>query len=265
MLVPKAVVRPCRYGGFRGRQTQGHGLLPRREDRRALVVHRSGGLPVLVHGRERRGHRSAAHADRRPRQVVCEHSHRGAVSGARRGTAIRCAARCRSTSPTSRSASAATGACRRGAAHLAPHARLGLEHRVRPRAQRRAAPDAPLTTALCVSAARLAARRQAPSWACPTCIRPSSRDASNARPPSSSREHRDDPWMIGYFIGNEPPWPARESQLVDLVLAGPGEHAASSASSPELAQGDTPSDAQATRARRVRAVSRDRQCRRAAP
>jgi hypothetical protein len=32
--------------------------------------------------------------------------------------------------------------------------------------------------------------------------------------------HRD-PWMIGYFIGNEPPWPARESELVDLVLAGP--------------------------------------------
>jgi hypothetical protein len=32
---------------------------------------------------------------------------------------------------------------------------------------------------------------------------------------------KDDPWMIGYFIGNEPPWPARESQLVDLVLAGP--------------------------------------------
>jgi hypothetical protein len=32
---------------------------------------------------------------------------------------------------------------------------------------------------------------------------------------------KSDPWMIGYFIGNEPPWPARESQLVDLVLAGP--------------------------------------------
>ena len=30
---------------------------------------------------------------------------------------------------------------------------------------------------------------------------------------------KDDPWMIGYFIGNEPPWPGRESQLVDLVLA----------------------------------------------
>ena len=34
-------------------------------------------------------------------------------------------------------------------------------------------------------------------------------------------EHKTDPWMIGYFIGNEPPWPARETQLVDLVLAGP--------------------------------------------
>ncbi len=32
---------------------------------------------------------------------------------------------------------------------------------------------------------------------------------------------RDDPWMIGYFIGNEPPWPAREGELVDLVLNGP--------------------------------------------
>src|SRR5262249_27967843 len=32
---------------------------------------------------------------------------------------------------------------------------------------------------------------------------------------------RDDPWMIGFFIGNEPPWPARETELVDLVLKGP--------------------------------------------
>ena len=27
--------------------------------------------------------------------------------------------------------------------------------------------------------------------------------------------------MLGYFIGNEPPWPGRESQLVDAILAGP--------------------------------------------
>jgi hypothetical protein len=32
---------------------------------------------------------------------------------------------------------------------------------------------------------------------------------------------KDDPWLIGYFIGNEPPWPGRESQFVDLVLNGP--------------------------------------------
>jgi hypothetical protein len=30
-----------------------------------------------------------------------------------------------------------------------------------------------------------------------------------------------DPWMLGYFIGNEPSWPGREGQLVDLLLAGP--------------------------------------------
>jgi hypothetical protein len=29
---------------------------------------------------------------------------------------------------------------------------------------------------------------------------------------------KDDPYLIGYFIGNEPPWPGRESQFVDLVL-----------------------------------------------
>jgi hypothetical protein len=30
-----------------------------------------------------------------------------------------------------------------------------------------------------------------------------------------------DPWMLGYFIGNEPPWPGREGLLVDAILAGP--------------------------------------------
>ncbi len=29
---------------------------------------------------------------------------------------------------------------------------------------------------------------------------------------------RDDPYMLGYFIGNEPPWPGRESQLCDAIL-----------------------------------------------
>jgi hypothetical protein len=50
---------------------------------------------------------------------------------------------------------------------------------------------------------------------------------------------RDDPWMIGYFIGNEPPWPARESQLVDLVLAGPASELQKRFEA-GLAKGDTP-------------------------
>lgn len=32
---------------------------------------------------------------------------------------------------------------------------------------------------------------------------------------------RDDPYVLGYFIGNEPPWPDREPELADLYLNGP--------------------------------------------
>ncbi len=50
--------------------------------------------------------------------------------------------------------------------------------------------------------------------------------------------HKNDPWMIGYFIGNEPTWPGRESQLVDLVLKGPAT-ALQAKFTAELAKGDT--------------------------
>jgi hypothetical protein len=50
---------------------------------------------------------------------------------------------------------------------------------------------------------------------------------------------KDDRWMIGYFIGNEPPWPARESELVDRVLAGPPS-ALQQRFKSEIARGDTP-------------------------
>jgi hypothetical protein len=52
-------------------------------------------------------------------------------------------------------------------------------------------------------------------------------------------DRKDDPWMIGYFIGNEPPWPAREGQLVDLVLKGPATGLQKRFKA-ELAKGDTP-------------------------
>ncbi|MGD0783765.1 MAG: hypothetical protein ABSA30_12995, partial [Candidatus Aminicenantales bacterium] len=50
---------------------------------------------------------------------------------------------------------------------------------------------------------------------------------------------REDPWLLGYFLGNEPPWPKRESELVDMFLEGP-ESATRTKLREYLAQGDTP-------------------------
>ena len=36
---------------------------------------------------------------------------------------------------------------------------------------------------------------------------------------SQLTQFQDDPWMLGFFIGNEPPWPGRESQLCDSILS----------------------------------------------
>ena len=51
--------------------------------------------------------------------------------------------------------------------------------------------------------------------------------------------HKNDPYLLGYFIGNEPPWPGRESQFVDLVLQG-GASEMQNHFKDELAKGDTP-------------------------
>ena len=50
---------------------------------------------------------------------------------------------------------------------------------------------------------------------------------------------RNDPYMLGYFIGNEPPWPGRESDFVDTLLAA-GPSAMQAYFKAELAKGDTP-------------------------
>ena len=50
---------------------------------------------------------------------------------------------------------------------------------------------------------------------------------------------KDDPWLIGYFIGNEPPWPRRESDVIDMYLAGPPT-AMQREIKKWLAEGDTP-------------------------
>src|SRR6185369_16346171 len=50
--------------------------------------------------------------------------------------------------------------------------------------------------------------------------------------------HKDDAFVLGYFIGNEPPWPGRESIAVDAILAGP-ESALKKALQSYLKDGDT--------------------------
>jgi hypothetical protein len=30
-----------------------------------------------------------------------------------------------------------------------------------------------------------------------------------------------DPWLLGYFVANEPPWPGRETEIVAAILEGP--------------------------------------------
>ncbi len=49
---------------------------------------------------------------------------------------------------------------------------------------------------------------------------------------------KDDPYLVGYFVGNEPPWPGRESELVDMILAGPAT-ATQRELTAFLAKGDT--------------------------
>lgn len=34
-----------------------------------------------------------------------------------------------------------------------------------------------------------------------------------------ARQYKDNPWLLGYFVGNEQPWPGQESVLCDRILA----------------------------------------------
>jgi hypothetical protein len=50
---------------------------------------------------------------------------------------------------------------------------------------------------------------------------------------------KDDPWLLGYFVANEPPWPGRESLVVDIILERPPSAIQREAKA-FLAAGDTP-------------------------
>ncbi len=50
--------------------------------------------------------------------------------------------------------------------------------------------------------------------------------------------HKSDPWLLGYFLGNEPPWPGRETVAADAILHGPASPL-QAALQAFLADGDT--------------------------
>ena len=56
---------------------------------------------------------------------------------------------------------------------------------------------------------------------------------------SQCGQYRSDPWLLGYFLGNEPPWEGRESEMVDMFLKGP-ETATQRKLKEYLAEGDSP-------------------------
>lgn len=50
---------------------------------------------------------------------------------------------------------------------------------------------------------------------------------------------KDDPWLLGYFLANEPPFPQKEQQTVQLILSGP-DTATQRELKRRLSEGDTP-------------------------
>jgi len=50
---------------------------------------------------------------------------------------------------------------------------------------------------------------------------------------------KDDPWLLGYFMANEPPWPGNEQVIVDMILKAP-QTATQRELKIWLAAGDTP-------------------------
>ncbi len=56
---------------------------------------------------------------------------------------------------------------------------------------------------------------------------------------SQCTPHKDDPLLVGYFVGNEPPWSDRESEVCDLILKGTATGTQAKLKD-FLAAGDTP-------------------------
>ncbi len=62
---------------------------------------------------------------------------------------------------------------------------------------------------------------------------------SDERAQEQCAGRKDDPWLLGYFLANEPPFPQKARQTVELIMAGP-ETATKQKLSDWLAEADTP-------------------------
>ena len=169
----------CRYGGFLDTPAEGDRLLPRRADRRALVVRRSRRAPVPLHRRQRRGDRPRARASQGREDLFA-------------------------ALPAGRSSRADGGADGALVLHLEPRSAASATTGGRngPSGRRAGLPRGASTRPLLGAARRPAGLRGAAralradargwqtgpqrSWACPTSTRRTSRGASTRRPPASS-------------------------------------------------------------------------------
>ena len=170
MLVPKAAIRECRYGGLQQarRKATGYFRVEKISDRWWLVD--PGGLPLLFRRRERRG-REPPHTPIIGRVKLFASIPTFAQSP-RRGAdpQTRCAIPCRSTWPICSSASVKTGV-RPSAQLTARRMRAwGLNTAYGAALNDALPPGPPLRQPYVYPAARLAAESKAPSWACPMCI-----------------------------------------------------------------------------------------------
>lgn len=55
----------------------------------------------------------------------------------------------------------------------------------------------------------------------PDVYSPEFEAAADIRAREQCEPRRDDPWLIGYFLANEPPFPQKQLQTADMVLSGP--------------------------------------------
>ncbi len=73
----------------------------------------------------------------------------------------------------------------------------------------------------------------------PDVFAPNFTQKINTAAASQCAPRKDDPWLLGYFVANEPPWPGNEMEIVGAILDAPPCPIQTEAKS-FLAQGDTP-------------------------